>query len=111
MGVFQSIGSFFSKLWNGGIKEDFNIVVNAAEAFFSAAVSAVASELGTSGLQIVTDAVLAVSATSGTGAEKLAAAQAKIATDLAAIKSTAPQHVINVAIEAAVAQLNAKSAS
>lgn len=104
--VFSEVGTFFTNLWDNVLKPDVQEAEQVAIAFFSAAATAVATQLGTVGLKIVTDAVTAAQATGGTGTEKLAAAQAKILSDLSTAGVSAATNVINAAIEGAVAQLN-----
>ena len=79
--------------------------------FFGSAESAVEDELGVEGLKIVTDAVTAAEQAGGTGLQKLAAAKASIASNLSTANIiNVAQNTINVAIEAAVAQMNAAQA-
>ncbi len=105
MSILTSVEQFFENLWNNILKPDVQEAIDVAEAFFSAAATAVAQQLGTTGLKIVTDAVAAAETAGGTGAQKLAAAQASIATNLSTAGVTAATNVINAAIEGAVAQL------
>ncbi len=109
--IIQQVGDFFKNLWDNVLKPDVQEIEAVAVAFFSAAASAAATQLGSVGLKIVTDAVTAAQATGGTGAQKLAAAQAQIATDLSTAGITAATNVINAAIEGAVAQLNTATAA
>lgn len=104
--VFTEVGAFFTNLWDNVLKPDVQEAEQVAVAFFSAAASAAANQLGSIGLKIVTDAVTAAEVTGGTGAQKLAAAQAQIVTDLSTAGVTAATNVVNAAIEGAVAQLN-----
>lgn len=104
--IFSEVGAFFTNLWDNVLKPDVKEAEEVAIAFFSAAATAVATQLGTLGLKIVTDAVSAAQTAGGTGSEKLAAAQAKILSDLSTAGVTAATNVINAAIEGAVAQLN-----
>jgi len=107
MSVFSAVGAFFENLWDNVLKPDMHEIEQVAAAFFSAAANAAASQLGATGLKIVTDAVTAAQEAGGTGVQKLAAAQAKIASDLTTAGITAATNVVNAAIEGAVAQLNA----
>jgi hypothetical protein len=110
MSILSSVEQFFENLWTNVLKPDVQEAEQVVEVFFEQAESAVENELGVEGLKIVTDAVSAAETAGGTGLQKLAAAQAAIASDLttANIVNVA-QNTINVAIEGAVAQL--KSAS
>ena len=108
MNIVQSVEQFFENLWTNVLKPDVQKAEQVVEVFFESAESAVENELGVEGLKIVTDAVSAAETAGGTGLEKLAAAQAAIASDLttANILNVA-KNTINVAIEGAVSQLNA----
>jgi hypothetical protein len=106
MSIIQNVEQFFENLWNNTLKPDAQEAISVAEAFFSAAVTATAQQLGSTGLKIVTDAVAAAETTGGTGVQKLAAAQASIAANLSSAGVTAATNVINAAIEGAVAQMN-----
>lgn len=109
MSVIGRVRQFFDNLWSKILKPEVNSIAQVAAAFFSAAIADVGSQLGSVGLKIVTDAVMAAETAGGSGTEKLAAAEAKIADDLKAVAINAAPHVINVAIEGAVAQLNANN--
>ena len=109
MGIIQTVEAFFSNLWTTYLKPEVQTVEQVAQAFFTAAVNDVASQLGIQGLKIVTDAVTSAETAGGTGTQKLAAAQASITTDLKAAEISVPDHVINVAIEGAVSQLNSST--
>lgn len=98
---------FFVNLWENILKPDVEKVEDVAIAFFSAAATDAANQLGVVGLKIVTDAVTAAETAGGTGAQKLAATQASIVGNLATAGIQAASHVINAAIEGAVAQVNA----
>ena len=106
MGIFQEVGQFFENLWTNVLKPDVQKAAQVVSTFFGSAETAVENQLGVEGLKIVTDAVTAAEQAGGTGVQKLAAAQAAIAADLtkANILGVA-QNTINVAIEAAVAQM------
>ncbi len=110
MSVFSAVGAFFENLWNEVLKPDVQEIEQVAVAFFSAAASAVANQLGATGLKIVTDAVVAAQNAGGTGMQKLAAAQAQVISDLNTAGITATSNVINAAIEGAVAQLHSINA-
>jgi len=106
MGIIQNVEQFFENLWTNVLKPDVQEAEQVVEVFFEQAETAVENELGVEGLKIVTDAVSAAEQTGGTGAQKLAAAQASITTDLSAANlANVAQNTINVAIEGAVAQL------
>jgi hypothetical protein len=108
MGIFQNVEQFFENLWTNNLKPDVQEAEQVVEVFFEQAETAVENELGVEGLKIVTDAVSAAETAGGTGLQKLAAAQSAIATDLSAANlANVAQNTINVAIEGAVAQLNA----
>jgi hypothetical protein len=112
MSIITSVEQFFENLWTNVLKPDVQEAEQVVEAFFESAESAVENELGVEGLKIVTDAVSAAETAGGTGLQKLAAAQAAIATDLSAANiANVAQNTINVAIEGAVAQLNASQSS
>lgn len=106
---FESAEAFFAQLWTTKLEPAAEDAVELGKAFFSAAITDVASILGSTGLKIITDAVTAAETTGGTGEQKLAAAQAKIAADLTEAEIDAPAHIINAAIEGAVAQMNASA--
>lgn len=99
--------TYFKNLWDNILKPDVTAIETVAMAFFQAAATDAAQVLGATGLKIITDAVTAAEGSDGTGEQKLSAAQAQIATDLTTAEIDAPAHIINAAIEAAVAQLNA----
>lgn len=105
MSILSSVEQFFENLWTNVLKPDVQEAIDVAQAFFSAAVTAAAQQLGSTGLKIVTDAVAAAENAGGTGAQKLAAAQASIATNLTTAGITVATNVVNAAIEGAVAQL------
>lgn len=109
--TFSTVGDFFTNLWDNVISPDLKTAEQVAEAFFSAAVTDAASQLGIVGMKIVTDAVAAAENAGGSGSAKLAAAVAAVTADLATAGVTAASHIINAAIEAAVAQLNAAKAT
>ena len=111
MSIWTTVEDFFTNLWNNDIKPEAKTAEQVAEAFFGAAIKDAASQLGTAGLQLVTDAVTAAEQAGGTGPEKLAAAGAKVLADLGADAASVPLHVINAAIDAAVAQMNAAKAA
>lgn len=110
MSILSDVEQFFENLWNNTLKPDAQEVIQVAEAFFSAAATSAAQQLGSTGLKIVTDAVAAAETAGGTGTQKLAAAQASIATNLSTAGVTAATNVINAAIEGAVAQLKTAQA-
>jgi muramidase (phage lysozyme) len=111
MGIFQNVGQFFENLWTTVLKPDVQKAGQVIATFFGSAESAVEDELGVEGLKIVTDAVTAAEQAGGTGLQKLAAAKASIASNLStATIINVAQNTINVAIEAAVAQMNAAQA-
>jgi hypothetical protein len=107
MDIVKSVEQFFENLWTNVLKPGVQKAEQVVEVFFKSAESAVENELGVEGLKIVTDAVSAAETAGGTGLEKLAAAQAAIASDLttANILDVA-KNTINVAIEGAVSQFN-----
>lgn len=108
MSILTDVEQFFENLWTNVLKPDVQEAEAVVEAFFESAETAVENELGVEGLKIVTDAVSAAETAGGTGVQKLAAAQAAIASDLSAANiANVAQNTINVAIEGAVAQLNA----
>ena len=112
MGILQNVEQFFANLWTTVLKPDVQEAEQVVEAFFGAAETAVENELSVDGLKIVTDAVTAAEQAGGTGVQKLAAAQSAIASDLSAANiNNVAQNTINVAIEAAVAQMNAATQS
>ena len=82
-----------------------------AEEFVFAGASDLADQLGIAGMKIVTDAVTAAENAGGSGLDKAAAAKDAILKDLAEAVATIPLHVINFAIESAVAQMNAAKAA
>ena len=105
--AFTSVEDFFSNLWTNTLKPDVQKVEQVAEAFFSAAINDAATELGVTGLKIVTDAVAAAEAAGGTGTAKLAAAVSAVTSNLTAANiNDVAGHVINAAIEGAVSQMN-----
>jgi hypothetical protein len=105
--AFTSVEDFFSNLWTNTLKPDVQKVEQVAEAFFSAAINDAATELGVTGLKIVTDAVTAAEAAGGTGTAKLAAAVSAVTSNLTAANiNNVAGHVINAAIEGAVSQMN-----
>jgi Pyruvate/2-oxoacid:ferredoxin oxidoreductase gamma subunit len=106
MCVFSSVGDFFYHLWTNVLVPDLLKAKAIAVAFFSAAAEDAAKQLGEAGLRIITNAVMTAEQTGGTGKDKFAAAQARIATDLTKLGINAAQHVVNAAIEAAVSQMN-----
>lgn len=103
--TFSSVSDFFTNLWDNVIQPDMKSVEEVAIAFFSAAATSAAQQLGTQGLKLITDAVTAAETQGGTGVEKLAAAQSQIVTDLSTAGITAATNIVNAAIEGAVAQL------
>lgn len=103
--AFANVSDFFTNLWDNVIQPDLKTAEEVAVAFFSAAATSAAQQLGTQGLKIITNAVTAAETASGTGADKLAAAQSQIVTDFASAGITAATNIINAAIEGAVAQL------
>jgi hypothetical protein len=106
MSILSSVEQFFENLWTNVLKPDAQKAEQVVEVFFEQAETAVENELGVEGLKIVTDAVSAAETAGGTGLQKLAAAQASIASDLSAANiADVAQNTINVAIEGAVAQL------
>ena len=107
MSVFTD---FFTNLWHK-LQPEINDAETVVIAFFSAAAKEVATQLGIVGLKIVTDAVTSAEKTGGSGKEKLASAQASIMANLAISGISAGTHVINAAIEGAVAQVNANKTS
>lgn len=111
MGVFNEVGQFFGDLWSKVLKPDSQKAHVVIGAFFHSAEAAVASELGVEGLKIVTDGVSAAELAGGTGTEKLIAALKAIASDLTSAEIlNVAQNTINVAIEAAVAQMKSAQA-
>jgi hypothetical protein len=106
--AFTSVEDFFSNLWTNTLKPDVQKVEQVAAAFFSAAINDVATQLGVTGLKIVTDAVTAAESAGGTGTAKLAAAVTAVTSNLTAANiNDVAGHVINAAIEGAVSQMNA----
>ncbi len=111
MGIIQNVEQFFENLWTNVLKPDVQKAEQVVEVFFESAETAVENELGVEGLKIVTDAVSAAETAGGTGLQKLAAAQAAIATDLSAANLVnVAQNTINVAIEGAVSHLKTAQA-
>lgn len=108
--AFTSVSDFFSGLWTKLQPEvqEAGVVIGA---FFQAAEDEVVKELGADGLQLVTDVVTAAETAGGTGEEKLTAAVAKATADLITMGKTVAANTLRVAIEAAVAQMNAAKAS
>jgi hypothetical protein len=109
MSVIGRVREFFDNLWTNDLKPEVQSVEEVAQAFFSAAVSDAATQLGNAGLKIVTDGVTAAENAGGSGATKLAAATAAIGADLSKVGIQAAAHVVNAAIEGAVSQLNANN--
>jgi hypothetical protein len=104
--TFSTIGDFFSSLWDK-IQPDIKTAEEVAVAFFSAAINDAATQLGVTGLKIITEAVVAAETTGGTGVEKAASALASVKSNFATAEISVPAHIINAALEAAVSQLNA----
>jgi hypothetical protein len=106
MSIFKEVGQFFENLWSTVLKPEAQKAAAVIATFFGASETAVENQLGVEGLKIVTDAVSAAEQAGGTGLQKLAAAQAAITSDLSAANIlNVAQNTINVAIEAAVAQM------
>lgn len=109
MSVIGQVKQFFSSLWTNTLKPDLQDIEAVAIAFFSAAAKDAASQLGVVGLKIITDSVTAAETAGGTGSTKLAAAETSAKADLASAGIIAASHILNAAIEGAVAQLNANN--
>lgn len=109
MSFVKNIEQFFSNLWSQYIKPEVNNAETVALAFFSAGIKDAEAILGAAGLKIVSDAVVAAETTGGSPGAKFEAAKSAIETDLKSIAVTAPDHVLNYAIEGAVSQMNAAS--
>lgn len=111
-GNFSNAGKRLVDFWHNDILPEVNNDLDIAEKLFMAGVYAAAGELGKDGMAIVTAAVAAAEQPNQTGTQKLASAQASIASSLtsANIQNVA-QSTINVAIEAAVSQLKALTAA
>lgn len=105
----SKVKQFFVNLWTQYLKPDINKGETLALAFFSSAIKEIGAILGSEGLQIVTDAVTTAEETGGAPGVKFEAAKNKVEVDLKAAGITAPEHILNIAIEGAVSQMNASA--
>lgn len=102
--------SAFSDAFHTVVREIKSIALDIFSAFFNAGVEA-ARQIGPVLLQSATDAVLAVETTPGDGKVKREAAFAAIVADLESKGLPIVKNAINLAIEAAVANMKSSAAT